>query len=414
MSSEFRHRASLALNVVLSVAAVVLVLHRSDPTPMESLNLTNETPVETPVLTKPPKGPRYPEAVSASDQRRWLIDQLRAMGVPNKVLAQIVLEDLDWGWNKRGGEVSLQSHGDPDTMAALKLENAMSLDAEMRAALGEDGFKQWDYENMLRESNSGKIALTASETDATYNQWKKLRQLELKLRQAKLKGEIDDVGISEAFGKAFSELEQQMKVLLGDKRYAQSQQTDDGNAAENLRQTLAKANPSDSQFQVLLQGQQQLNEQRAALDKQFQDDHSSAAYTEKIKALDAARDQEYRRVLGDNAFNTLQKQQDAGYNQMKKHETIWGLDDNSINSVYGTMKYYQKSVAEYQAQVSALEAGGQAVDREAVNKNLQQFAEQTQQALQNYLGQDRFNRMAQNGVFQLSPPDMTGHVKPAH
>jgi hypothetical protein len=48
-----------------------------------------------------------------------------------------------------------------------------------------------------------------------------------------------------------------------------------------------------------------------------------------------------------------------------------------------------------------------------VNKNLQAFAGQTQQALQNYLGPDRFNRMAQNGVFQLSPPDMTGHGKPS-
>src|SRR5688572_24012215 len=111
MSSAFRHRTSVALNVVLAVTALVLAFHRSDPTPVESAIMTKETPVEPPVFTRKPKGPRFPETESASSQRRWLVDQLRAMGVPNKVLARIVLEDLDWAWNKRGGEVSLQCHG---------------------------------------------------------------------------------------------------------------------------------------------------------------------------------------------------------------------------------------------------------------------------------------------------------------
>jgi hypothetical protein len=66
------------------------------------------------------------------------------------------------------------------------------------------------------------------------------------------------------------------------------------------------------------------------------------------------------------------------------------------------MKYYEKSVQDYQAQARALEAQGQSVDWDAVNKNLQQFAQQTQQALQNYLGQDSFNKMQQNGVFQFN------------
>jgi hypothetical protein len=55
-----------------------------------------------------------------------------------------------------------------------------------------------------------------------------------------------------------------------------------------------------------------------------------------------------------------------------------------------------------QAQARALEAEGQSVDWDAVNKNLQQFADQTQQALQNYLGQGSFNRMQQNGVFPFN------------
>ena len=177
---------------------------------------------------------------------------------------------------------------------------------------------------------------------------------------------------------------------------------DDGAAAANLRQDLAKVNPSDSQFQDLLKAQQQLNERRSELDKQFQDDPSSTDYAEQIKALDEARDQEYQRVLGTNVFDTFQKEQDLGYAKMKKYENIWGLDDNTIDCVYGSIKYYEKSVQDYQAQARALEAQGQSVDWDAVNNNLQQFAEQTQQTLQNYLGQDNFNKMQRNGIFQFN------------
>jgi len=415
MSRGFRHQASLVLNVVLAVTVVVLVLHKSERAPLSSARevspgkMTNETPV----FTNQPKLPQYTNIASASDRRRWLVDQLRAMGVPNNELARVVLSDLEEGWDKRFVETAEKSRGDADTMAALQLENDMGKDAEMRAALGEEGFKLWDQGNMLREANIGKIQLTDSETNALYDLKKKLQQRHLDLEQARLNGEMDDAEFNDENNKAYSEYNQQTKALLGDERYAKSLQLDDGTAATNLQQNLAKVNPSDSQFQELLKAQQQLNESRSELDKQFQDDPSSPDYAEQIKALDAARDQEYQRVLGTNAFDTLQKAQDDGYSKMKKYENTWGLDDNKIDYVYDSIKYYQKSVQDYQAQAKALEAQGQSVDWDAVNQNLQQFADQTQQALQNSLGQDSFNKMQRNGVFQFSPQELPGHSPPS-
>jgi hypothetical protein len=406
MNNEFRHRVSLLFDVVLVVTILVLVFHKDKPTPTP-VHVTDQPPAERPIVTMHSNPPRYPDTASPQDQRKWLVDQLRARGVPNNVLARLVWADLDWKWNQRGGELSLKSHGDPDTMAAYKLENAMSLDTEMRAALGEEGFQQWDHENMLREANQGKIELTPTETDAAYTLWKKVQQRELELRQAKLKGEMAEADVAEAFDKSISEFNQQMKSLLGDARYAKSQQIDGDASAANLRQDLATADPSDSQFQTLLQTQQQWNEQRAALDKQFQDSQSSATYAEQLKALNAARDQEYRRVLGDKAFDTMQKSQDPGYTQMKRYETLWGLDDKSIDSVYGTLKYYQKSAEDYQAQARALETGGQTVDWAGIDKNLEQFAQQTEQSLQTYLGPDRYNRMVRNGAFQSTLPQIS-------
>jgi hypothetical protein len=414
MSRELRHRASLALNAVLAVTVSVLLLHKPEPAsapptreagtgggvnPRSETNAATTTS-ETPAIGSQAKPLRYADIASASDRRRWMVDQLRAMGVPNEILAQVVQEDIEVHWEDR---FSKESRGaDADTMAAMQLEHDLSKDAEMRAALGDEGFKQWDEKHMLREANIGKIPLSDAETEAIYALKKKTQQRQLDLEKARVKGEMDDADIDDASYKAYCEFHDQLKALLGDDRYAKSQGMDQGAATTNLRQEMAEVNPSDSQLQELLKAQQQWNERRSELDKKFQDDQGSAAYVEQIKALDEERDQEYRRVLGTNVFDTFQKEKDAAYSTMKKYETLWGLDDSKIDYVYGTLKYYEKSVEDYMARARALEAKDQSVDWDAVNENLRQFAEQTQQALQLYLGKDSFEKLQRNSVFQFN------------
>lgn len=404
MTREFRHQASLLLNLVLVVLVVVLVLRKPVSTiaPNAAVNpapTTNEAPVLVTQPKRESKAPNYSEIASSSDRRRWLVDQLRAAGVPNDVLARVVMSDLEDAWQKRFE----QFRGNADGMAALQQEQERDEEAQMRAALGEEGFRQWDQGKMLKEANLGNIALTAGETNAVYDLKKKLQQRHWDLEQARLKGEMDDAQVNDAYNKAYADFNQQMKTLLGDDRYAKSQSTDEGTASANLRQDLAKANPSDSQFQDLLKAQQQWNDRRAVLDQQFQNDPGSADYATQVKALDDARDQEYQRVLGTNVFDALQKDQDGGYAKMKKYQSLWGLDDSKVDYVYDALKYYDKNVQDYQARAHALEAQGQNVDWDAVNRNLQQFTQQTQQALQNYLGQDTFGKMQRNAVFQFTP-----------
>jgi len=411
MSRPISYRVSLGLNVILAIAAVGLALHRPPSAPAPVAQDVAAPANESRAISIGTASPKFHPEAPRSDQRRFLVDELRAMGVPNKILARIVQQDIDATWNKYAAELTLKCHGDADTMAALQLEIDTNMDSDMRAALGEGGFKQSDHENLLRETDPGKIPLSPVETDAAYGLWKKLQQREQELKQARLDGKMDVADMTDAHDKAYAEFNQQMKALLGDDRYAKSQQTDDGTIAANLKQDFAKANPTDSQFQQLLQTQQQWNEQRAEIDKQFQDNMSSTAYNEQIKALDTARDAQYQSVLGTNVFSALQKEQDPNYSRMKKYETIWGLDDSSIDSIYGTLKYYEKSVADYQTQAHALEANGQPADWTTINKNLQQFSQQVQQSLRNYLGDDRFNRLQQNGVLQFNQNQFSYNVK---
>lgn len=411
MRCKFRSQISLGLNVILVITVIALGRHHLGGTSVSSTRKLGwekraatdnpgKSTSRTPVSLEQPNFPQYAEIKTPAERRRAMIDQLRALGAPNDLLALVARVDFEVQWESRFAECK----GDMDKLAAVQLAMNMNKDAEMRAALGEAGFRQWDQKTMLWEAMSTAVDVSASEGAAIYDSKKKLQQRLFELEQARLKGTMDDAQINEASDQAYSEYYQQMKDVLGDDRYKKSQQLDDDFVAGNLKAQLAQLNPSDSQFQELFKAEQQLNNSRLELDHQFQGDPSSQDYQTQLQALNEARDEAYQQALGINAFHTLQEQQDPGYAQMKKYEDLWGLDDSKINFVYDTLKNYEKGLQEYQGQLMALQLQGQGVDVNTVKSHLQQITDQAQQALQNYLGQDSFNKLQRNRVFQFNQP----------
>src|SRR2546423_12500320 len=123
MSREFRHLASFIVNVVLAATVVVMALRKPERAPAPSSREASPGKMadQTPVVAIQPRLPQYADIGSASDRRRWLVDQLRAAGVPNNVLARVVLSDFEEGWQKRFEESTDKGNGDADSMAALQL-----------------------------------------------------------------------------------------------------------------------------------------------------------------------------------------------------------------------------------------------------------------------------------------------------
>jgi hypothetical protein len=399
------------MNFVLVTTIVLIALHRWSNAPKSSLAKPDsekaaaavyyEKPaIETQPLVEPSKLPQYQDIKSPSERRRLIVDQLRALGVPNDLLALVTKVDFEAQWDSRFDECK----GDMDKLAAVQLAMNMNKDAEMRAALGEEGFRKWDQKTMLWEAMSTSVNVTDSEAARIYGLKKDLQRRQNELEQARLNGTMDDAQINDASDKAYAEYFGQMKGILGDERYKKSQQLDDDFVAGNLKAQLAKVAPSDSQFQQLFKAEQELNNSRLELDHQFQGDPSSQDYQAQLKALNDARDQTYQRVLGSNACYSLQEQQDTGYTQMKKYEDLWGLDDSKINYVYDALKNYEKSLQQYQAQLFALQLQGGGVDLDTIKSHLQQITDQTRQSLQNYLGPDSFNKLQRNRVFQFNQP----------
>ncbi|MCX7721470.1 MAG: hypothetical protein N2379_00195 [Verrucomicrobiae bacterium] len=350
----------------------------------------------------------YPTGASPVQQRRWLVDQLRGMGVPEKVLARIIIAELEEAWDKRRSEVAAQTLGDPQALDALQLEFEMSLEPELRAALGDYAFEQWDRENKLREALIGsvmrgtEVPLSPAEADAIYELMKKLEQRRFELERARLNGRMDDADVAKAYEEAHAESQRQMREILGEERYALAQGVHPDIMAAELKHELTKVSATDAQFQELLDIQRRLNDARTELDKQFEADPGSPAYAQKLAELEDARRREYERVLGQEAFEALQKQHDGRYLKMRKYAEAWGLDDAKLEHVYAAIRYYEKSVDEYIAGVRALEAQGARVDWAEVNRNLEQFGEQMQRALEGQLGQETFLKLKRNGVLPFS------------
>ena len=407
MNSKVRHQVSCVLNVILTVAVVALAFRRSPrPAPPGAKPAASAPEVRAPA---PTRQPLFSSGLSTADQRRRLVDRLREENVPEEVLLRIVLADIEEKWAPRFEACQ----GDHEKLARIQLEHDMGRDAEMSAALGAAAFKRWDQQYMLREAMLGsKLELTAGEAEAIYELKKKLQRRQWEIDGARLDGRMDDSEISTASAKAYSDFGQQMEAVMGTERFARAMRGDDGGAA--LKRELAKVNADNSQFEKLLKAEQQMNERRAALDSEYRNDMNSELYAQRLQTLAEEQNQEYRRVLGDDAFEALQKEQNGSYMKMRKYSATWGLNEGKIESVYGALKYYEKQIEDYRDQAHLLEAQGERVDWDAVSKNLQQFTEQTRQKLQAELGQERFDRMQQNGVFPFTETTPAPHTAPGH
>ncbi|HYG24057.1 MAG TPA: hypothetical protein VEH04_14855 [Verrucomicrobiae bacterium] len=408
MNNEFRRNTSLLLNIFLGITVVSLVMQRRVSEPAiysddggfaEFHTVMAHTEVEDEGTFEPVAErslPDYAAIASPSERRRLIIDQLRAMGAPNELLGRVARVDFEMEWERQFAACS----GDMEKLAAVQLDMNLSKDAEMRAALGEEGFRQWDRNYMLWEAMSTKVDVNQAEAGALYSSKKKLQQRLLELDKARLNGSMDDAQITEAIDTAYAEFHGTMKDVLGTERYAKSQQMDETFVKDSFRHQLAKANPTDAQFDALFKVETEWNKARMEIEEQFQGNTFSPEYGEKLRALDALRDAEFQTVLGEAAFDALRKSEDPAYVRMKKFQGAWGLDERDLDFIYDTMGDYHKGVESYQAEVLARQAKGENVDWDSVTRNLQASAEAAQRALQERLGQESFSKLQRNRVLR--------------
>jgi hypothetical protein len=405
MNGKVLFKVSLALNVVLVATLAVLLLgqNRTQPVPVAVPTTASN---ETARVASQPRPRPYSTLIADSDWRQW-VDQLRATGIPLPVMARLAEEHFNDLWQRRQNQAQaafMRGDIDTDGLAALNVERAFEEERTMRAVLGDEDFRKWDKENILRSLNLTGIQLTDAETDALYELEKKTRQRFNELSLARLKGEMTLAEYEEQQAKTQADHDQELKALLGDQRYAIMHGPDE--VSSDLKHALSAGGiaTEDVPFEAMLATQRQWVERRHEMEFKINEAKSQISNCEEeLKRMDEAREQDFQRVLGTNVFDALERGQDARYQEMKRHADKWGLDDTATDYLYRTVKYYEKAVQDYQRQARALEAQGQAVDWDGVNKNVQQFAQQTERVVRNYLGDERFDRIKSNQIFPFAP-----------
>lgn len=371
---------SLTLNVILIGAFLFTPERQSAPVdlpPAESIASLPKprTTSESEKIAKSAQA--SPSRSSTGPAWQQSLQQLRGAGVPNNVLAGLVVADFEIRWQKqlRDFEQRYQAGAaDDDERARFEALRDDEQEKELRAALGNEGFRQWDQDNNLRDLDLVELHLSSQQTDALYQLRKDRARKDRTLAEAWRNGEIDEADYNEQQSAAQQEYDQQFKMLLGDQRYQALQDSEEGMAGA-LRQKLKNLNPVDSQLEVMVAAERKWDQQRAELAHRAQESPDQRqTYEEQLRAVDATRDWEYQQVLGTSDFEQLQKHQDSRYRLLKRYANTWSLSDSDIDYIYSSVQHYQE--------------------------NNPHSRDQIEQSLISYLGPERFDRLKKNDLFK--------------
>ncbi|HXS67267.1 MAG TPA: hypothetical protein VN761_00395, partial [Candidatus Polarisedimenticolia bacterium] len=140
------------------------------------------------------------------------------------------------------------------------------------------------------------------------------------------------------------------------------------------------------------------NSQRSQLDVKLQKGEVTAVdYQKQMAALDAQRDQEYQNLLGTNGFAEFQRNQSEQYQMLKRLGPGVGFTEDDVNNLYAMLQDYQTEVRDYRDRAQQLQDQGQTVDWTAVDKVLANYAQQTESALRDQLG-EKFDKLKRSNV----------------
>ncbi|HXF10104.1 MAG TPA: hypothetical protein VN625_04915, partial [Desulfuromonadaceae bacterium] len=166
-------------------------------------------------------------------------------------------------------------------------------------------------------------------------------------------------------------------------------------AATELKRQVKGMGLSDDQMTVLLQAQQKWSRQVGELN----DDEPG--YQSQMQAVEAARDEAFKKILGPDGYAAYEQRQDTAYQTLKHYANAWQLAPGDVDHVYKSIQNYNQSIQSYRDRAKAVEAQGQSVDWNGVQMNIDSFSQQTEQILGVYLGNDRLSKMEQNGIFSF-------------
>lgn len=386
---------SLAVNIAL-LGALIWTWSGRQPEPAPAAPtapaLAPEAP-KAPIIAAPS---RADGGSSLADLRTWL-PQLQTAGVPQRVLAQLVAANFNADWSKRSEKLQEQlERGEIDDEQWAQLHRQRDADEEkaIRDAVGDDAFKAWHQDKLLTDMQLERANVTSDERDAIYTLRRQLLEQQREAERRHHAGEMDDAQVNKMHDDLQTAYEAKTRELLGEERYTTLQQPP--NFAEGaLRRTLATMNVTAAQAESVLAAEKRREEQRIAIDQASAQETnlSPEGYQAKLQVLDQERDAALLRELGPNGLETLRQLQDDRYRKLTKFAPLWQLNPNDVSKVYGTLRDYSQTVAEYRRQ-----AGARGLSDEVTQEVINRFQQSTSASLRAAIGEEKYKRIAGSEV----------------
>lgn len=402
-------RISLGVNVVLLGLAVVLLSRTRTALPAPATATEAARPITDRMASEDESGRTQPEKARAQPGAgritRAAAARLEAMGISRDVLASVVIED----YNRRSTLqlAALQKKYAPRLVPErVTREFARRCDAEQTAALkealGDEGYRAWDKEQKLVELNRARtpgdaLAMTPEEAERAYQLQKEFDDKARDLQMAMEDGVGDRADIGTLQAQAQAALDQQLKQLLGDARFAALRGNTD--ATTDVYRDFGDLNPTPEQAQAVVQADATYRAQQTALQEQLKNKPGDGAQvTAELKALNDARDESLRRIFGAEAYEMQQRQNDPTYQTLQQFAGAWDLKDQEVSSVYASLHAFDDQARRLRAAAEMSQAAGQSVDWPAVNAAIDRARRQAEAGLQTLIGAERVQRLEQNGL----------------
>jgi hypothetical protein len=226
-------RLSLAANLVLAALVLALWLHESPPAP--ALAAPRSAPVPPPAPVSPvtdvlPASPASELAPAPRETSEALsaIEQLEALGFSRELLVNGLRDQLNRRTEAR--LVALQKKHAPNPvpeaeLRALARQSTVDERRELRAALGEAGYRAWDKEQALQALNRARppgdpLPMSDQESEHAYRLQKQFDDEYVGLQEAMEDGTADAADVGRLQALAQQKLDRELSLLLGPARLA--------------------------------------------------------------------------------------------------------------------------------------------------------------------------------------------------
>lgn len=346
-------------------------------------------------------GPSSAARDPGAEWPKWIAG-VRALGVPNALLASLVQADFAQRWERRSRALELRRAAgeiDEEGLARELGDHDEEQARELRAALGEPGFVAWEKDQVLRSFSAANPPLTEAEGEELYRLQKESDSKRRELTAAHARGEIDAVALDTALEALEEAHASEVKSILGGSRVGSADLVDDS-ARVNLRRQFKALNVPDDQIEKLAD----LDQARAVLETDLDESSDAAGQSDRSReaerlAVTEARDRAVERIVGPEAFQAWQRMTDPRWGALQKFAPAWNLNEAEAARVYALLQQRDAAARDAQLQALASQPSGGGPDWPAVQRELETQARSTADSLRQLLGPDRFQRMEQNGVF---------------